>query len=70
MKMKLITASVFMFGLIVGGTSATASSPSKDAPVPGITQEMARCISACTSNGGTQTACWNCCVRNICELAE
>ncbi|RKH22505.1 hypothetical protein D7Y13_31495 [Corallococcus praedator] len=66
----MITASVFMFGLLVGGASATASSPAKDAPVPGITEEMARCVYECTSGGQSHTVCWNCCVRNICELAE
>ncbi|CAM3746881.1 hypothetical protein COSO111634_24610 [Corallococcus soli] len=68
MKRKLLTATVFMFGLALGGTSAIASSPSPEATVPGITQEMARCVYECQSNGGTHAVCWNCCVRNICEL--
>ncbi|GMU03990.1 hypothetical protein [Corallococcus caeni] len=70
MKRKLLTASVFLFGLVLGGASASASSPSKDAPVPSITPEMAACIADCQSGGQTFEACWACCVRNICEVVE
>ncbi|WP_120647160.1 hypothetical protein [Corallococcus llansteffanensis] len=66
MKRKLITATVFLFGLALGGASASASSPTMDAPVPAITQEMARCVYACEQGGQSHTYCWNCCVRNIC----
>ncbi|WP_147444873.1 hypothetical protein [Corallococcus sp. CA053C] len=66
MKRKLITTTVFLLGLAVGGASASASSPAMDAPVPSITPEMAACVYACEQGGQSHTVCWNCCVRNIC----
>ena len=66
MKKNLIAASVFVFGLFLGGASAYASSPTQGGNVPSITEEMAACISACQAAGGTRTACWSCCVQNIC----
>lgn len=66
MKKKLITASVFLFGLGLGGTTAFASNTAPEAGPAGITEEMARCVYACESAGGNHTVCWNCCVRNIC----
>jgi hypothetical protein len=50
MKKNLIAASVFVFGLVLGGASAYASSPTQGANVPRITEEMAACISACRSS--------------------
>jgi hypothetical protein len=66
MKKKLITASVFLFGLGLGGAAAAASSMGSGPQ--GITEEMARCVSDCTANGGNRTLCWNCCVKNICDF--
>lgn len=65
MKRKLITTTVFLFGLAMGGATASAST-AKDAPVQGITEEMAQCVSDCKAGGQSHTICWNCCVRNIC----
>ncbi|MBN8228597.1 hypothetical protein JYK02_13880 [Corallococcus macrosporus] len=70
MKRKLLTTSVFLFGLVLGGASASASSPSKDAPVPSITPEMSACLAACQNDGQTFEACWACCVRNICGAVD
>ena len=68
MKKKLIVASVFLFGLGLGGASARASSGPPGGEVPSITPEMAQCISACQAAGGNRDACWACCVRNICAV--
>jgi hypothetical protein len=69
MKKKLIAASVFLFGLGIGGAAAAASSiTSGTGSTPGITEEMAACVYACESGGGNHTVCWNCCVRNICAV--
>ena len=66
MKRKLITTTVFLFGLAMGGATASASSPAKGAPGQGITEEMAACVYACKAGGQSHTVCWNCCVKNIC----
>jgi hypothetical protein len=69
MKKNVIAASVFVFGLVLGGASAFASSPTAGGTAPSITPEMAACISACQEAGGTRSACWSCCVQNICPEA-
>lgn len=68
MKKNLIAASVFVFGLFLGGASAFASSPGGSGTH--ITPEMAACISSCEANGGTRSACWACCVNNICPIED
>lgn len=57
MSKKLIATCVFLFGMGLGA-AATAG--------PGITEEMADCIYQCKLAGGTQTACWACCVNKQC----
>lgn len=68
MKKKLITATVFVFGVVLGGV-AGASGVTPSSTAPSITPEMAACISACQAGGGTYQACWACCVQNICPVA-
>lgn len=70
MKKNLVAASVFVFGLFLGGASAYASSSNAGGPSTNITPEMAACISACEAAGGTRSACWSCCVQNICPVEE
>ncbi|MFP2907586.1 hypothetical protein ACLESD_21560 [Pyxidicoccus sp. 3LFB2] len=67
MKTKLIAASVFLFGLGLGGGAARASSMAAESGPSGITEEMARCVSDCKANGGAHQLCWNCCVKNMCD---
>ncbi|MCY1077479.1 hypothetical protein [Archangium lansingense] len=69
MKKNLLVASVFLLGLGLGGASANASNlitPGSEGTQ--ITEEMARCVSACELAGGSHTTCWNCCVKNICPI--
>jgi hypothetical protein len=66
MKRKMIVASIFLFGLGLGGASARASGVTPGTDVPSITPEMAQCVSACEAAGGNHNACWSCCVRHIC----
>jgi hypothetical protein len=71
MKKNLIAASVFVLGLFLGGASAYASSANAGGSSPQqITPEMAACISACQAAGGTRSACWACCVQNICPVED
>lgn len=68
MKKNLIAATVFLFGLGLGGASAFASSKTPEAGPTNITEQMAQCIANCQAGGGAYQTCWNCCVRNICAL--
>lgn len=69
MKKKLLTASVFVFGLMLGGASASASSLDSAGPGPSqITPEMAQCIADCQASGQSRNVCWACCVQNICPV--
>jgi len=56
MSKKLIAMCVFVFGM---GLAASAAA---------ITPEMAQCIAEKQAQGWSQTAAWNCCVRNICPI--
>jgi hypothetical protein len=67
MKKKLITATVFVFGVVLGGV-AGASGITPSSTAPSITPEMAQCIHDCQAAGGTYNACWSCCVQNICPV--
>lgn len=62
MSKKLMAACVFVFGMGLG-VSAFAGGAS-------ITEEMAQCIYQCKLGGGTQAACWACCVNKKCVLPE
>jgi hypothetical protein len=69
MKKNLLTASVFVFGLILGGASASASNLGPSSPGPlNITEEMARCIRYCQAAGDSHDACWACCVHKVCPI--
>lgn len=58
MSKKLIASCMFLFGMGLG-ISAFAGSAN-------ITPEMAQCIYDCKQAGGTQAACWACCVQKVC----
>ncbi|MDC0713769.1 hypothetical protein POL68_35210 [Stigmatella sp. ncwal1] len=68
MKKKLLTGAVFLFGLGLGGATASASGGTQDGTSPGITPEMALCVAECKAAGGTHAVCWACCVNNICPV--
>lgn len=62
MSKKLIAGCVFFFGMALGATAFAGGT--------GITEEMSRCIYSCKQGGGTQAACWACCVNRICPVVE
>lgn len=62
MKMKLVTASVFLLGLGLVGTAAGLPRTTS------ITPEMAQCIASCQTAGGSYAACWACCVQKKCPV--
>ncbi|WP_146209691.1 hypothetical protein [Vitiosangium sp. GDMCC 1.1324] len=68
MKKNLLAASVFLFGLGLGGAAAASSGGTPGGSPPSITPEMAACIYACEQAGGDHDVCWACCVRNICPI--
>lgn len=68
MKKRLITASVFLFGLGLGSASAgTFGTSAPDTGSSGITEEMAKCVYDCELTGTPRQLCWSCCVKNMCD---